>query len=204
MEKPVETGILVSRAQGGDRQAFDSLVERYRERVGATIRSQLAAHLRQTAEVQELVQETMVRAFRSLDRFRWRGNGSFHAWLCSIAKHVVLKSVEQGRKYQALDISSTVLAEGISPSRSMRRDERFDRLESAIKHLRPDYQKVIKLARIDGLPIKEIASRMNRSPGAVKVLLLRALRELKRNFGDTESLHLPNRGLEDGGGCDVE
>ena len=204
MEKPVNTEFLVCHAQGGDRQAFDSLVERYRERVGATIRSQLAAHLRQTVEIEELVQETMVRAFRSLERFRWRGNDSFYAWLCAIAKHVVLRSVEQGRKYQALDISSTVLAEGVSPSRSMRRDERFDRLQSAIQHLRPDYQKVIKPARIDGLPIKEIASRMSRSPGAVKVLLLRALRELKRNFGDTESLHLPNRGLEDGGACDVE
>lgn len=204
MEEQVETEFLVCRAQGGDRRAFDSLVERYRERVGAMIRSQLAAHLRQTVEVEELVQDTMVRAFRSLERFRWRGNDSFYAWLCAVAKHVVLKAVERGRRYQALEITSTVIAEGTSPSRAMQRDERFDRLEAAIQDLSPDYKEVVRLARIDGLPIKDIATRMNRSPGAVKVLLLRALRELKRNFGETESLHLPNRSLESEGGCDVE
>ena len=205
MDKPVETEYLVCRAQGGDRQAFDSLVERYSEPVGGMIRSQLAAHLRQTVEVEELVQETMVRAFRSLERFRWRGKDSFCAWLCAIAKHVVLKSVDQGRRYRALEIANTVLADGPSPSTAMRRGERFERLESALQGLSHDHREVIKLARIEGLPIKEIGVRMNRSPGAVKVLLFRALGEPKRNFGDTESLHLPNRSLEgEGGGCDVE
>jgi RNA polymerase sigma-70 factor (ECF subfamily) len=201
MDKRVETELLVCRAQGGDRQAFDSLVERYRERLGAMIRSQLAPHLRQTVEVEELVQETLVRAFRSLERFRWRGKDSFYAWLCAIARHVVLKALERGRRYQALEIQ-TLTAEQASPSRTMRRGERLDRLEAAIRDLSPDYREVIKLARIDGLRIKDIAAHMHRSPGAVKVLLLRALRELKRTFGDTESLHLPNRSLEVEGGRD--
>ena len=204
MDKPLETEYLVYRAQAGDRQAFDSLVERYSERVGGMLRSQLAAHLRQTVEVEELVQETMVRAFRSLERFRWRGKGSFCAWLCAIAKHVVLKSLGQGQRYRALDIANKVLAEGPSPSTALQRGERFERLESALEGLSHAHRQVIRLARIDGLPIKEIAARMNRSPGAVKVLLFRALGELKRNFGDTESLHLPNRSLEREGGCDVE
>jgi hypothetical protein len=76
LEKPVETEFLVCRAQGGDRQAFDSLVERYRERLGTMIRSHLTSNLRQTVEVEELTEETMVRAFRSLERFRWRGQDS--------------------------------------------------------------------------------------------------------------------------------
>ena len=52
------------------------------------------------------------------------------------------------------------------------------------------------MSRIDGLRIKEIAERTGRSVDAVKQLLLRGLRSLKRNFGDTESLHLPDRAFE--------
>ena len=204
MERQDETESLVCQAQAGDRQAFDSLVERYREEVGAVIRSRLAEHLRQAVEVEELVQETMVRGFKSLKRFRWRGEGSFNAWLCAVAKHVVLKAVEQRRQYQSLEITDSVPAAGASPSRAMRRDERFDRLQAAIHDLSADHREVIWLARIDKLPFKAIAVRMNRSPGAVKLLLLRALRELKQRFGDTRSLHLPDRRLECEGGADVE
>ena len=78
----------------------------------------------------------------------------------------------------------------------MRRDERFERLESALNCLTKDHREVIIFARIQGLPIKEIAERMSRSPDAVSMLLLRALRELKSYFGSTESFHLPQRSLE--------
>jgi DNA-directed RNA polymerase specialized sigma24 family protein len=57
---------------------------------------------------------------------------------------------------------------------------------------------VIVLARVEELKIREIAERMERSESAVKNLLLRALRELRQNFGDTESLRLPDRSLSPG------
>ena len=51
------------------------------------------------------------------------------------------------------------------------------------------------MARVEGLKVKEIAVRMNRSEDAVHKLLARALLRLKESFGDTESLNLPNRFL---------
>ena len=89
-----------------------------------------------------------------------------------------------------------------SPSRSMRRGERFDRLEAALDNLSPDQRQVVELARLRGMPIKEIASRMQRSPDAVSHLLSRALKNLKETFGDTESLALPARSFEPRGGYD--
>ena len=55
---------------------------------------------------------------------------------------------------------------------------------------------MILLSRIEGLSIKEIAQRMRRSESAVKNLLLRALKGLRSSFGDTESLRLPDRGID--------
>ena len=68
--------------------------------------------------------------------------------------------------------------------------------------LSPDHRKAIILSRIEGLKVREIATRMHRSTDAVKKLLARGLLQLKRSFGDTESFHLPDRafnveGVED-------
>jgi RNA polymerase sigma-70 factor (ECF subfamily) len=91
----------------------------------------------------------------------------------------------------------------ISAGRALRREERFERLEKALRGLSPDHREVIVLARIEGLQMKEIAERLGRSNSAVKNLLLRALKELKSSFGDTESFHLPDRSLKGKGGTDV-
>ena len=57
----------------------------------------------------------------------------------------------------------------------------------------PDYREVIRLSRIAGMKTSDIAEHMGRSSAAVKQLLFRALRRLRESFGDTESLHLPDR-----------
>ncbi len=82
----------------------------------------------------------------------------------------------------------------------MQREERFERLEKALDGLSRDHREVIHLCRIEGLPFQEAARRMNRSADAVKMLLSRALEELKGKFGDTQSLHLPDRKLRSKGG----
>ena len=71
--------------------------------------------------------------------------------------------------------------------------ERFDRLQEALDSLVPDQREVILLARIERVPMAEVAVRLRRSPGAVAQLLWRALKNLREQFGDTESLHLPDR-----------
>ena len=68
-------------------------------------------------------------------------------------------------------------------------------MEKALDSLSPEHREVILLARVEGLEIKQIATRLNKSVSAVKGLLFRALKGLKSSFGDTESLGLPERKL---------
>ena len=92
----------------------------------------------------------------------------------------------------------------VTASRAVRRGERFERLEKALASLSPDHREVVVLARIEGLQMKEIAQRMERSVTAVQNLLFRALKELKKAFGDTGSFHLPDRRLGTGGHDDAK
>ena len=98
-----------------------------------------------------------------------------------------------------LPLEVDVADSGVSASKAERRNERLERFEKALNQLSPDYRQAIVLSRIEGLSIEEVARRMNRSPNAVSHILLRALRKLRARFGDTESLHLPDRGFGEGG-----
>jgi len=185
---------LFRRAAGGDRSAFDALADEHRARLDAHVCTRLGGALRRNVDPDDIVQETLLRAFQSISGMEWRGEAAFRGWLRSTAEHVILHAAQSNRKSRP-PLDPEVPADDPSPSRVQMRNERFERLRRAIDGLPPDYRKVVTLARIERLRIREIAQRMERSEDAVKQLLARALRKLKESFGDTESLHLPDRRL---------
>jgi len=187
---------MIERAQAGDRGAFEGLVEKYRERLLERIRLRLGKGLQGRVEAEDVLQETLLRAFLSVGRFRWQGDASFPRWLGGIAENLLLDLADQQSRKGFLRLEREVRMSGTSPSVALRRKERFSRLEDALNKLSPEHRQVILLARIEGVPVKEIALRMNRTPNAVAQLLWRALRRLRETFGDTESLHLPDGTLE--------
>lgn len=143
----------------------------------------------------EILQDSFVAAFEAIERFRWQGDDSLFRWLCGIAKHRMMKTADKSRQHERLTDDHGMSESVESPSKGVRRDERLSRLQQAIDNLPADYGQVLRLARIEGLRIKQIADRMKRSPDSVKHLLARALIRLRESFGDTESLSLPDRQL---------
>ena len=192
MTQETPTDALVKRSQSGDRKAFEQLVERYQFRLERQIEVRMGQGVKYKLEAVDIVQETFTGAFKSIGKFRCQGEDSFYRWLGSIAEHLIW-NVSQKKDWTQLEMGHDLLESGVSPSKNLRRDERFDRLESALSGLSPDHRKAIILSRIEGLKVREIATRMHRSTDAVKKLLARGLLQLKRSFGDTESFHLPDR-----------
>ena len=197
MDPPADTKALVEKAQRQDREAFQDLVEKYRDPLDKYVRLRLGAHFLRHVDVEDVLQETSARAFEGIARFEWRGNGSLLRWMKGIAERVILKLARRQRR-DVLYLDHDVAAQDVSPSKAMRRDERFDRFQEALDTLSPDYREVVDLARLQGLGVKEIARRMNRSPKSVAHLLSRALKKLKEAFGETESLSLPPRPIRGG------
>ena len=195
---------LLRRAQDGDQGAFEVLVNESRDEIARYVRLRVGAHLRERVDVEDVLQETFAGALQSVARFDWRGDRSFVRWLQGISEHVILKLANKNRRDPLFYVEADAPSEDVSPSRSMRRGERFDRLEEALNSLSPDHREVIILARLKGLRMAEVAERMNRSPNAAVQLLSRALASLRAAFGDTESLHLPPWNLNEGGGRDEQ
>ncbi len=192
---------LVSRAQSGDREAFDQLVVECQGDLLSFILARLGERLRGQVDADDILQETLLRAFQGLVLFEWRGDKSLSRWLCGIAEHLIWNTSRK-RQTARLELSLDRASQQPTPGQRARREERFERLEEALSRLPPAYREAIRLARIEGLKIREVAERLGQSQGAVKQLLARGLRELKDSFGETESLHLPDRRLGAGGSED--
>lgn len=194
----MDQGELIGRARAGDPAAFERLAAALRPRLEALVRTRLGTHLERLAERDDVIQETLLRAFRSIDGYRPTGEDSFFRWLGGIANHVILEFAKKERREVIVPLDADVPdSSHVSQSTAGRRKERFERLKRALDSLSPDHRRVILLARVERLPIKEVARRMERTPNAAAQLLWRALQNLKESFGSTDSFHLPPLSLLD-------
>jgi RNA polymerase sigma-70 factor (ECF subfamily) len=193
MVEPQNTRDLIERAQNGEREAFDELARAYQDRLRASIESWARFRLGPRLDVEDLLQETFLRAYGSVQRFVAQDDDSFLRWLCGIAKRALAQASLDARRAERDAVSREPSPSAPSPSTALRREERFDRLEAALAKLSRDQHEAIRLCRFEGLTSADAGVRMGRSPEAVRQLLVRALRELKATFGDTESFHLPDR-----------
>ncbi len=80
---------LIDKAQAGDRAAIEELAQCYEGPLHAVVRAKLGPRLEARVEVEDIVQETLLRAFKSLSGFRWREQDSFIRWLSRIAGNVI-------------------------------------------------------------------------------------------------------------------
>lgn len=198
MTTPDPTRELIDHARAGDRDAFGRLFANHADRLEYFVRLRLGEHLRRFVDVEDVLQEAALRACRSLERFRWQGDGSFLRWLKSIAEHVVLESASRAGRRLAVPLEQEKADSETSQETLMRRDERFERLQAAFDNLSADHRRVILLARLQKMPLKVVAEKIGRTESATKQLLWRALQQLRSGFGETESLQLPDRPLVDG------
>ncbi len=198
-QAPIED--LAARAVAGDPGALEALIETQLPRLRRHVEGRLGPRVRESIEGDDVVQETLLKACSAVESFVWSGEERFFRWLARIAEHVIWKVSQKKRVTLVLE---PVADRRTTPGTRAARKERRKRLERALADLSGDHREVATLTRIDGLPIAEVAARMNRTPNAVKKLLARALRELRRHYGDsTGSLRLvspfPHGGGGDGG-----
>ena len=193
MEEQQAIEVLIQKARNGDRDAFELLIDRCRPQLETHIEVRIGNFLRARVDVEDVLQETHIRAWKSIASFRGTGEPALIGWCRRIAEHVILDLADRHRRDQViyLEEPGDHPDPEISPSKGLRREERFARLEEALESLSPEYREALTLVRIKGLKITEAADRMGRTPSAVTHLLMRALKKLKDSFGDTESLNLP-------------
>ena len=157
--------------------AFGALYERYVDQIYAYVFHRLGD--RTLAE--DIVAETFHRALENMQNFEWRGV-AFSAWLYRIASNAIAARFRREPAMGGEEELETVLEPEPGPELALTRLEMKADLLAAVRALPDDQQQVILLRFGQELRNKEIARIMERSEGAVKALLHRALTALHRRL----------------------
>jgi RNA polymerase sigma-70 factor, ECF subfamily len=164
---------LIARWKAGDQRAATELVERHS---AALARFAVASGERN--EVEELVQDTFVRAFGSIDGFR--GDSTFRTWLFTIERRLLLdRRRAEKRRRDRNELQEDDAATEYDALDSVVADETQARLQAAIKRLSPTQREVFSLRIAEGLSYKEIAAAVGTTEGAARVHYHNAMRAVK-------------------------
>ncbi len=170
---------LVERAQRGDQQAFGMLVEKYQRKLGRL----LSRMVRDQAEVEDVVQESFIKAYRALPNFR--GDSAFYTWLYRIGINTAKNYlVSMGRRPQVSRDIEIEDAENFedgedlrtleTPESELMTKEIAKTVNDTMMALPDDLRTAITLRELEGLSYEEIATLMNCPIGTVRSRIFRA------------------------------
>jgi RNA polymerase sigma-70 factor (ECF subfamily) len=177
---------LLSRLRSGEDAAFEELVRTYTSRLLAVARRMLG----NPEEAKDVVQETFLAAFQSLDRFR--GEASLSTWLSRIAVNQCLMKLRSRRRKPEQSIEELLpafLPDGhqvresalweVSVANEVERNEVFGHVRKAIDRLPESYRTVLLLRDIEELSTEEVAGILGVTTNTIKVRLHRARQALR-------------------------
>lgn len=170
--------LLVERVQQGDKAAYDVLVRKYQHKIVKLI----SRYVYEPAEALDIAQETFIKAYRALPRFR--GDSAFYTWLYRIAINTAKNHlVAEGRRPvdRQLDLQdpehydlNARLKEVATPESLALADEIQLTVESAIDELPEELRTAIVLRELEGMSYEEIAAAMDCPVGTVRSRIFRA------------------------------
>jgi len=164
---------LIAAWRGGDEQAAAELVRRHARALARF----LAAAGAPESDLDDLVQETFIRAFRGVERFR--GQSQFRTWLLTIGGNVVKDAARRWRRVRMVPLVEDLRAPDGDPHERAVAAEVEDRLAQGLRQLPRMQREVFLLRAQQGLEYEDIAQALGTSPGAARVHYHHAVKRLK-------------------------
>ena len=169
---------LVERWKAGEQRAATLLVERH-----ATAVARFVASIGARGDIDEIVQDTFVRAFASIDGFR--GESALRTWLFTIARRLVLDRRRAARRRgEQVEVQEGDVATEYDALDGVVADETHARLRQAMAALTPTQREVFVLRVNEGMSYREIAETVDTTEGAARVHYHNAMRAIKEFLDD--------------------
>jgi RNA polymerase sigma-70 factor (ECF subfamily) len=173
-------------------------LEVYTDYLLALTRLQLDAKLRRLIDPHDVVQQTLLNAFRSQGEFRGSSEAQRLAWLRAILANQLadefrrrapemrgrVHSLHQSLEESSFRLEKWLAEDGTTPSGRLMHEERLLKLVTALARLSDNQRLALELHHLQGLPLSEVARTMNRSPAAVGSLIYRGLTALRSILAD--------------------
>jgi RNA polymerase sigma-70 factor (ECF subfamily) len=179
----IDENRLLEQAQNGDAEAFGQLYEHF----ATSIYRFLFAKLSSPQDAEDLTGEVFLRTWQALPSYRRQG-APFAAFLFQVARNALIDQYRRsGREGPNLSPEDDqVPDQDADPADAVALHFEHQELHHKLGQLREDYRLVLELRFLGELSPTEIASVMERTPGAVRVLQHRALKALRKLMPDSE------------------
>lgn len=179
---------LAARARAGDREAVNALLERHLNTVYRFVAVKVGP---EHPEVDDIVQETLLGAARTIGGLRGETDAQVAGWLLSIARHKVADHLRSRYRHPHESLQAETAAELVDPKprvdEVVAERDRNERLREALRGLTSEQEEVLILRFILGFGINEVAEITRRPPGAVKSMQHRALASLQQKLDPEEA-----------------
>ncbi|HEX6544031.1 MAG TPA: sigma-70 family RNA polymerase sigma factor [Ktedonobacterales bacterium] len=177
---------LVARAIRRDREAFSQLYDRYVDRIYRFIRIRVG----NKEDADDLTSVVFFNAWRTIDHFSPKHDGSFLAWLFTLARHVVVDRYRRDREVMSLDAMGIHRADEamVSPEDDLDSRLTIMALHQALRLLTSEQRDVVLLRFIEGLSARQVGIILGKQEGTVRGMQFRAIEAIRR------ALHLVREG----------
>jgi RNA polymerase sigma-70 factor, ECF subfamily len=201
MAETTTTIKLIEQARCGDRLATERLLSEYAEPLRRHLRCGLPPRVKACISIEDVVQETLTRAFQKIEQLQGCSSREFAAWLFAIGNMILIdlvrKETTQGRGGQLIrqelthdsttgsmvEILKRLPVEEATASQIAATKEGLAALQVAIAGLACDQRRAIQLHLLKGMSLEETGDAMKRSPTAVRGLVHRAKKNLALAMG---------------------
>ena len=191
---------VISRVRAGDSAALGEFLELRRRPLLAYIERNLGTALRRKVEAEDIFQEASAEAVRSFGEMDLSERDPF-GWLCQVSERRIIDAHRKFFGTQKRDAAREIplqagggdtsrggvidllVASITTPSQAFSKNAREIKMQSAIDTLPEQQRQALRWRYVDGLPSKQIAERLGKSDGAVRVMLTRAVGKLQTMLG---------------------
>lgn len=158
--------------------ALECVIEETQELIFSIIYT----YVKDTSVLDDLAQETYLKAFSAIDSIRNRE--AIKSWLCSIARNLAINWVQRTKKTRGQDILDLVSSKDIPPEKYLQNKEKREFLTKILSELKGNEREMLVMKYIGDMSYKEIASALGMSVSGVGEKLSRIVHELRNKLGN--------------------
>jgi RNA polymerase sigma-70 factor (ECF subfamily) len=179
--KPVNIEKLVSKSQKGDEKSFAELFDIFYEKIFKYIKFRV-----EEDEVEDLVAKVFLKVVENLKKFAPQKNAGFNAWIFRIAHNTVIDFYRQKRDFLPIDFDESapyfIEIEDPAPTPNKTTNKNLDsqKIKNLLQSLAPNHREILELKYFNDFSNYEISKITGKTEGNIRVIQLRALREMRK------------------------
>lgn len=179
---------VLDRARNGDAEALSDLLGQFRPYVRVLVQATRPGSMPARVDDSDMIQDSLLLAHRAFQKFRGTTVAEFAGWLRQLTirtvGHTARSQLDAGkrtahRELAIEDLDGVAVADGSAPDSRALRHEQAAQVAAAVDQLPDDMRQIILGRFLHGMPYEELARKMGKNEGAVRVMYTRALRKLR-------------------------